>query len=47
LIYDFEYLATGDFPKLIIIGSGPAGITLSKKLADKGVASLILEAGGP
>ena len=46
LIYDFEYLATGDFPKLIIIGSGPAGITLSKKLADKGVASLILEAGG-
>jgi len=46
MIYDFEYLATGDFPKLIIIGSGPAGITLSKKLADKGVASLILEAGG-
>jgi len=46
VIYDFEYLATGDFPKLIIIGSGFAGITLSKKLADKGVASLILEAGG-
>jgi choline dehydrogenase-like flavoprotein len=46
MILEFDDFKKGKLPKVVIIGSGPAGITLSKSLADKGIASLILEIGG-
>lgn len=48
MLYD---LATGAFPKrrefdFCICGAGPAGITVARKLADKGRSVLLLEGGG-
>ncbi len=46
MIYQFDFLKQNQPPKIVIIGSGPAGVTLSVKLAELGIPSLILEAGG-
>lgn len=46
MIYDFDDLRKILLPKYLIIGSGPAGITLSRALASHGKESMILEAGG-
>lgn len=46
MIFNFDYLKQNQTPKIVIIGSGPAGISLSLKLAEQGIPSLILEAGG-
>lgn len=40
-----EFFASGFIPKVCIIGSGPAGITVANKLAAAGVRSVLLEAG--
>jgi len=36
----------GRSPAVAIVGTGPAGLTLAMALADKGIASLLVEAGG-
>lgn len=46
MIYDSAYLKQNDLPPIVIIGSGPAGISLAVKLAKQGIDSLILESGG-
>lgn len=46
MIVDRTYLESDKVPPIVIIGSGPAGITLSVQLAQLGIESLILEAGG-
>lgn len=48
MIFDtFQAFRSAEFaPKVVIIGSGPAGITVARKLAAKGVAVAIFEAGG-
>lgn len=40
-----EFAASGFSPRVCIIGSGPAGISMANKLAAAGVPSLLLEAG--
>lgn len=37
--------ASGFTPRLVVIGSGPAGITTARKVAAKGVPVLVIEAG--
>lgn len=39
------YAASGFVPKVCIVGSGPAGITVANKLAEAGIPSVIFEAG--
>lgn len=46
MIHDFDFLETGELPPTIIIGSGPAGVSLALALESQAVPSLILEAGG-
>lgn len=46
MIFDFETLDTATLPPTIIIGSGPAGVTLAQALEAQGIPSVILEAGG-
>lgn len=46
MIVDASFLDSDRVPPVIIIGSGPAGITLALGLAERGLSSLILEAGG-
>ncbi len=46
MIIDFSEFDPSTAPPVVIIGSGPAGVTLAKALSDKNVKSLILEAGG-
>ena len=41
---DINTLKDKSFP-IIIIGSGPAGITIARKLEEKKISSLIVEAG--
>src|SRR6056300_997786 len=45
MIIDNPKLLNNKFYPVIIIGSGPAGITLAKKLEEKKINCLILEAG--
>lgn len=45
MIVDFEYLGRDDLPPVVIVGSGPAGVTLAWKLARNGVGSIVLEGG--
>jgi choline dehydrogenase-like flavoprotein len=45
MIFNFDYLLQSNIPNVLIIGSGPAGITLSHSLASRGIGSLILEIG--
>lgn len=45
MIFDASVLGNSALPAVIIIGSGPAGVTLAVSLADQGIDSLILEAG--
>lgn len=40
-----EFLRQDDLPPVVIIGSGPAGLTLGLALAERRIPSLILEAG--
>ena len=44
IIKDIKFLKNKLFP-IIIIGSGPAGITIAKKLEENKINSLIIEAG--
>jgi choline dehydrogenase-like flavoprotein len=46
MIVDFDCLSGSAVAPVVIIGSGPAGITLALRLTERGVASLLLEAGG-
>ncbi|MEO1503660.1 MAG: GMC oxidoreductase [Pseudomonadota bacterium] len=46
MIYDFDFLNSQPLPPVAIVGSGPAGVSLSKTLAQHGIPNLILEAGG-
>lgn len=41
-----DWLKTSTLPPVVIIGSGPAGVTLALRLAQHQVGSLVLEAGG-
>jgi choline dehydrogenase-like flavoprotein len=44
---NFEsFQSSGFTPRVVVIGSGPAGITISRKLAAAGIPVAILEAGG-
>ena len=47
MIFDnFEgFRASGFTPKVILIGSGPAGVTIARKLAGAGIPVAIFEAG--
>lgn len=40
-----QFRTSGFAPKVIVIGSGPAGITVARKLAAAGIRTAILEAG--
>lgn len=40
-----DFLQRDDLPPVVIVGSGPAGMTLGISLAERGISSLILEAG--
>ena len=48
MIFDgFESYSTAGFrPKVVVIGSGPAGVTVARKLGAAGIPVTILEAGG-
>ncbi|MEQ9040376.1 MAG: GMC family oxidoreductase [Silicimonas sp.] len=46
MILSHDDLSRSAQPGTVIIGSGPAGITVALRLAEKGIPSLILEAGG-
>ncbi|MGF1562680.1 MAG: GMC oxidoreductase [Geminicoccaceae bacterium] len=46
MLINFDALASLDPQDTIIIGTGPAGITLARRLAKQGMSSLLLEAGG-
>lgn len=41
---DFE--KSGFKPRVVIVGTGPAGMSLAVRLADQGIPSLLVEAGG-
>lgn len=41
-----EYLKSGFRPAVVVIGTGPAGMSLAERLASHGVPSLLVEAGG-
>ena len=41
-----EFRASGFAPRIGIVGSGPAGVTVARKLAQAKIPSVILEAGG-
>lgn len=45
MIADFSYLQSHRDPNIVIAGSGPAGITLARKLAQNRMNVLLLEAG--
>ncbi len=42
----WDFLRDGELPPVVIVGSGPAGVTLALSLADRGIPSLCVEAGG-
>jgi len=46
MFWDRDRLAAGDLPPVVIVGSGPAGVSLALRLAGQGVGSVVLEAGG-
>lgn len=41
-----QYRASGFEPRVVIIGSGPAGMTVARRLARGGIPSVMLDAGG-
>lgn len=41
-----DYVRSGFRPRVVIVGTGPAGISLAERLAGQGVPSLLIEAGG-
>ena len=41
-----EFHRSGFRPRVFIVGSGPAGISLALRLQDRKVACLLVEAGG-
>ena len=45
MILDFNQLANLPLPPVVIIGSGPAGLTLAQALDARGIGTLLLEAG--
>ena len=45
MIVDHSFLDRDDLPPVVIVGSGPAGLTLASRLATRGIASLMLEGG--
>ena len=46
MIIPFEALGGQQLPRVVIIGSGPAGSTLAVDLGRRGIGALVLEAGG-
>ncbi|MEQ9036832.1 MAG: GMC oxidoreductase [Silicimonas sp.] len=46
MIVDQDYLGRQEKPRVIIVGSGPAGVSLAHRLAVQKIRSLTLEAGG-